>query len=62
VQAQLFDERGKAVFRKPLQSPVVTRVGGYENPRLQADLTGEVNAPKLWSSESPNLYTWSFRC
>jgi beta-galactosidase len=57
VQVQLFDAKGKAVWKKPLQAPVETRVRGYDNPRLQADLQGDVDAPKLWSSEEPNLYT-----
>jgi len=56
VAAQLFDTDGATVFQQPLQALLETKVRGYFQPRLQADLTGEVIAPKLWSSEAPNLY------
>ncbi|MDQ3814105.1 MAG: DUF4981 domain-containing protein [Armatimonadota bacterium] len=57
VEAQLFDANGKAAFKKPLQGPVEIRTRGYFHPRLQADLTRAIVAPRLWSSEAPNLYT-----
>ncbi|MFO7635617.1 MAG: glycoside hydrolase family 2 TIM barrel-domain containing protein [Caldilinea sp.] len=53
VEAQLFDERGKAVLRKPL-------VGDFTHPyqkRGEVSLEQMVSRPKLWSAETPNLYT-----
>ena len=45
LEAQLFDPRGRAVFKKPL-------VGDVRNA-----LSSPVPNPQLWSHETPNLYT-----
>jgi beta-galactosidase len=53
VEAQLFTARGKAIFRKPL-------TGDFTHPyqkRGEVSLEGTVSAPKLWSAETPELYT-----
>lgn len=53
VEAQLFDARGKALFRKPL-------VGDFTHPyqkRGEVSLEGTVAKPRLWSAETPELYT-----
>jgi beta-galactosidase len=56
VEAQLFDPKGKAVFKKPLRSTVP--VGDpFTWPRLQAEFDEPVKKPLLWSAELPHLYT-----
>ena len=56
VEAQLFDPKGKSVFKKPLQKEIPAadpfRVG-----RMRADFDASVKKPLLWSAEQPNLYT-----
>ena len=55
VEAQLYDPRGKAVFKKSLRAAVP--VGGPFNwPRLQAEFDEPVESPMLWSAEFPHLY------
>jgi beta-galactosidase len=55
VEAQLFDPKGKAVFKKPLQTEVPA--GGHMSwPRLQAEFDQPVKRPLLWSAELPHLY------
>ena len=56
VEAQLYDPKGKAIFKKPLRSTV--RAGDPFNwPRLQAEFDEPVRNPLLWSAELPHLYT-----
>jgi beta-galactosidase len=56
VEAQLYDPKGKAIFKKPLRSTV--RAGDPSNwPRLQAEFDEPVKNPLLWSAELPHLYT-----
>jgi beta-galactosidase len=56
VAAQLYDPKGKAIFKKPLRSTV--RAGAPFNwPRLQAEFDEPVKNPLLWSAERPHLYT-----
>jgi beta-galactosidase len=56
VEAQLYDPKGKAIFKKPLRSTV--RAGDPFNwPRLQAEFDEPVKNPLLWSAELPHLYT-----
>lgn len=61
VEAQLYDARGKAVLRKPLCSAVKAKIyphNPYSTPPLnEAHFTAEVKNPKLWSDETPQLYT-----
>jgi beta-galactosidase len=56
VEAQLYDPKGKAIFKRPLRSTVP--VGDPFNwPRLQAEFDEPVKKPLLWSAELPHLYT-----
>jgi beta-galactosidase len=60
VEAQLYDTDGKAVFKQPLSAPC--RYPGEKwrderTPRTKIELEGSVRAPKLWSHETPTLYT-----
>ncbi len=56
VEAQLFDPKGKAIFKRPLRSTVVA--GKHCTwPRLQAEFDEPIKKPLLWSAELPNLYT-----
>ncbi len=56
VEAQLYDPRGRAVFRQPL-----SKIVPAENPRMASRLEAEfdvpVGKPLLWSAELPRLYT-----
>lgn len=56
IEVQLFDATGKAVFKKPLSGAVQTS-GHSKPPARHAEVIAAVPAPKLWSSESPALYT-----
>lgn len=56
IEVELFDKGGKAVFKKPLIGAVQT-LGHSEPPARHAEIIATVPAPKLWSSESPYLYT-----
>lgn len=58
LEVQLFDPHGKPVFEAPLtvachdpaRSP-------WEQPRTEIHLEKQVQRPKLWTAETPNLYT-----
>ena len=56
VEVQLFDPKGKAVFKKPLQAEIPA-----EDPRtdgrLEARFDVPVKKPLLWSAEAPHLHT-----
>jgi beta-galactosidase len=55
VEAQLFDPKGKPIFKKALN--VTVPVGGHGSyPRLQAIFDEPIKKPMLWSAELPNLY------
>jgi beta-galactosidase len=56
VEAQLFDPKGKAIFKRPLQSTVPAG-DPFAWPRLQAEFNEPVKKPLLWSAELPHLYT-----
>ena len=56
VEAQLFDPKGDAVFKKPFRS-IVNAGNAFEWPRLQVELDEPVKKPLLWSAELPHLYT-----
>jgi len=57
VEVQLFDSKGKAVFKKAASGEVILRdEHKYTQPRLSARVVAPVAAPKLWSSENPALY------
>ena len=53
VEAQLFDSKQRAVFKQPLTAAC----GDPTQPRTQVTFEQPVRAPKLWSAETPNLYT-----
>ncbi|MCZ8521796.1 MULTISPECIES: glycoside hydrolase family 2 TIM barrel-domain containing protein [Paenibacillus] len=53
VEAQLYDAAQQPVWGEPLR--VEERLDGAAEKGLH--LTGEVQAPLLWSAEQPNLYT-----
>lgn len=56
VEAQLFDPKGKAVFRRALLSEVPA--GRHSSwPRLQVVWNELVSKPLVWSAELPHLYT-----
>lgn len=55
-QAQLFDADGKAVFAEPLSQEVLTH-RGHAHRRLEANWSDKVSGVKVWSHESPVLYT-----
>jgi beta-galactosidase len=56
VEVQLFDPKGRALFKRSLRSPVPA--GKHSNwPRLQVELDEAIKTPLLWSAELPNLYT-----
>jgi len=59
VEAQLFDPRGRAVFREPLQRRVSMRRDRDAFDRGMAKLRAIVPASRLalWSHETPALYT-----
>ncbi|MDO0937837.1 glycoside hydrolase family 2 TIM barrel-domain containing protein [Streptomyces sp. DG2A-72] len=54
VETQLYDDRGHAVWSRPLQQTVDVGAAG-EDATVQAQKA--VAAPELWSAEHPNLYT-----
>ncbi len=53
VEFQLFDAKQCALFR----SPLTRRVGEPKRPTNEVQIEQLVRAPKLWSAETPNLYT-----
>ena len=60
IEAQLYGDNGEAVLAEPLRGKVKAATKGY-NPYLGPlgvlTLQTDVAAPRLWSSEAPNLYT-----
>lgn len=57
AEAQLYDANNKPLFKKPISGNIEILGRGYDEPRLEVILTGAVRAPKLWSAETPNLYS-----
>ncbi len=60
VRAQLYDADGRAVLDEALSAPVKADPwthNPYRGPLCVATMQADVAAPKLWSSEAPNLYT-----
>ncbi|OMQ10380.1 glycoside hydrolase family 2 TIM barrel-domain containing protein [[Flexibacter] sp. ATCC 35103] len=59
-QAQLYDANNVALFKEPLQKPVIDMIN-ESYPRLDNVRFGmfkeNITNPKKWSSEDPNLYT-----
>ncbi len=59
ISAQLFDAKGKAILEKPIKAkPVPTPPAIHTPHHIEPfEFEVEVNNPKLWSAESPYLYT-----
>ena len=55
IEAQLFDPKGNAVFRKPPHNVVPVGAKGSW-PRLQAEFDEFIKKPLAWSAECPHLY------
>ncbi|MEU9358263.1 glycoside hydrolase family 2 TIM barrel-domain containing protein [Streptomyces sp. NPDC048301] len=56
VETQLYDERGHAVWSRPLEQPAdLGTVDAGQDVTVRA--TKAVARPRLWSAEHPNLYT-----
>jgi beta-galactosidase len=59
-QVQLYDDKNVALFKEPLQKPVIDMIN-ESYPRLDNVRFGmfqeAIKNPKKWSSEEPNLYT-----
>lgn len=58
--AQLYDDDGAAVLAEPLAGEVKAATAGYNpyrGPLSETTFDVPVAAPRLWSSETPNLYT-----
>ena len=60
IEAQLFDCHGSAMLGERLVGKVVGSAKGwnpYRGPLGVVTLSAMIDAPELWSSETPNLYT-----
>ncbi len=58
LTAQLFDPDGKPVFKRPLEPRWIPgQRGDPASPHTELRAQGEVRRPKLWSAETPHLYT-----
>ena len=59
AEARLLDPEGREVFKKPLGAVlnVPARRSAYQYDRLRIDLRADVARPRLWSHETPALYT-----
>lgn len=60
VEAQLYDEGDAEVFAKPLTVSLNKALYKWHPPRDKvafAIMQGRVDRPKLWSAETPHLYT-----
>lgn len=63
VRAQLYAPDGRAVFEQALESPIPGAPQGFRYGQPQAGetvgavLTAPVAQPRLWSAETPQLYT-----
>ncbi len=60
MNVQLYDANNMAIFKEPLQRPVIDLIN-ESYPRLDNVRFGffqeTIKNPKKWSSEEPNLYT-----
>ncbi|MBP6506854.1 MAG: DUF4981 domain-containing protein [Opitutaceae bacterium] len=56
VRVQLHDAQGRAVWRKPTELGVF-ETNFWQNPHKRIRLDVPVKNPRLWSAESPTLYT-----
>ncbi|HEY2658899.1 MAG TPA: glycoside hydrolase family 2 TIM barrel-domain containing protein [Caulobacteraceae bacterium] len=60
VEVQLHDTAGHAVLQTPARGPIKADAwthNPYRGPLGQVTLTAGVAEPRLWSSETPHLYT-----
>ncbi len=56
VRVQLYDAQGKAQLRKPAEGLPATE-DVWRNPRKLVEFDLPVRRPRLWSAETPTLYT-----
>lgn len=56
IRVQLHDAQGRPVFRRPTEGSVHA-ADFWRNPRKRIRQSAPVKAPKLWSAETPHLYT-----
>jgi len=58
IEVQLFDPKGKPVFRQPLKQTASQKVGIHDFHRQQANFSAPVASSRLrlWSHEDPALY------
>lgn len=54
---QLRDPAGSEVFKNPLVKPITAAPNRPWGERLEVTLTAEIAKVKLWSAETPDLYT-----
>ena len=59
MEAQLFDPDGRPVFDEPLSGDGdwPFEWGKMMTPRGEVRLSAPVDSPRLWSAETPDLYT-----
>jgi beta-galactosidase len=60
IEAQLYDDAGRAVFKTPLSASGGGPAGstrGEAVPLTEVTLRQKVRAPRQWSAETPYLYT-----
>jgi beta-galactosidase len=59
AELQLFDPKGRAVFRRPLSKPISTRFSHNQVGRYEARFLAPIPRTRLflWSHEDPALYT-----
>lgn len=56
IRVQLHDAQGRPVLRRPAEG-AVQATDFWRNPRKRIRLSLPVKSPKLWSAETPHLYT-----
>ena len=57
VQAELYSPTGARVFRKPLEASVAMAGNPYLYSGHWAEFLAKIRKPRLWSAESPDLYS-----
>jgi beta-galactosidase len=58
IEAELFDPKGKAVFRKPISGVLPGRQSTTARANeLGLSFSAEIASPRLWSAETPERYT-----
>jgi len=57
VRAELLDSKGRKVLTRPLEGTFIPHKNTWQRPGNFVTLEKTVLRPRLWSDESPNLYT-----